>query len=67
MVKDPETYERFERVILCHGVRNAADLAYRDYIEQELPRNPYLGEIIRKQAASTTPRSRASPSSTRAA
>ncbi|HQX23659.1 MAG: ferredoxin--NADP reductase [Xanthomonadales bacterium] len=49
VVKDPDTYARFERVILCHGVRNAADLAYRDYIEQELPRNPYLGEAIRKQ------------------
>ena len=29
VVKDPDTYARFERVILCHGVRNAADLAYR--------------------------------------
>jgi ferredoxin/flavodoxin---NADP+ reductase len=49
VVKDPGTYERFERVILCHGVRNPADLAYRDYIERELPRNPHLGEMIRNQ------------------
>jgi ferredoxin--NADP+ reductase len=27
VVKDPETYERFERVVLCHGVRGAHDLA----------------------------------------
>ena len=39
VIKDPETYERFERVILCHGVRHAQDLAYRDYIENELPRH----------------------------
>jgi ferredoxin--NADP+ reductase len=46
-IKDPETYERFDTVVLTHGVRGVADLAYRDYIEQELPRHEYLGEIIR--------------------
>ena len=46
VIKDPETYERFERVILCHGVRHASDLAYRDYIVNELPRHELLGEII---------------------
>ena len=46
IVKDPETYERFERVVLCHGVRSAADLAYRDYIVNELPRHEFLGEQI---------------------
>ena len=49
IVKDPETYERFERVVLCHGVRNAVDLAYRDYIVNELPRHEYLGEQIARQ------------------
>ncbi|HZH44308.1 MAG TPA: ferredoxin--NADP reductase [Lysobacter sp.] len=46
VIKDPETYERFERVILCHGVREAKDLAYRDYILNELPRHEFLGEQI---------------------
>ena len=46
VVKDPETYERFDRVILTHGVRNIADLAYHDYITRELPRHEYLGEVI---------------------
>ncbi|KFL37771.1 ferredoxin--NADP reductase [Arenimonas donghaensis] len=46
VVKDPETYERFDRVILTHGVRNVADLAYHDYITRELPRHEYLGEVI---------------------
>ena len=41
--------ERFERVILTHGVRNVADLAYHDYITRELPRHEYLGEVIAKQ------------------
>ena len=46
IAKDPETYERFENIILCHGVRNAGDLAYRDYIERELPNHQFLGEQI---------------------
>jgi len=49
IVKDPDTYERFERVILCHGVRHASDLAYRDYIERELPRHEFLGDILREK------------------
>jgi len=49
IVKDPETYERFERVILCHGVREAKDLAYRDYVVNELPRHEFLGEQIREK------------------
>jgi ferredoxin--NADP+ reductase len=49
VIKDPATYERFERVILCHGVRNAADLAYRDYIRHELPRHEFLGDQITRQ------------------
>ncbi|MGY1409744.1 ferredoxin--NADP reductase [Luteimonas sp. A611] len=49
VIKDPETYERFERVIVAHGVRSAGDLAYRDYIVNELPRHELLGEQIARQ------------------
>jgi ferredoxin--NADP+ reductase len=49
VVKDPETYERFERVVVCHGVRSAGDLAYRDYFEKELPRHELLGEVLREK------------------
>jgi ferredoxin--NADP+ reductase len=45
-IKDPETYERFDKVVLCHGVRNARDLAYRDYIVNELPQHEFLGAQI---------------------
>lgn len=47
IVKDPETYERFEKVIVCHGVRFEKDLAYRDYFEKELPNDEILGDIVR--------------------
>ncbi len=49
IVKDPETYERFDRVILTHGVRRARDLAYRDYFEKELPQHEFLGDRIREK------------------
>ncbi len=49
VIKDPGTYERFDRVILAHGVRNIEDLAYRDYFENELPQHEFLGEMIREK------------------
>jgi len=47
LVKDPAVYERFEKVILVHGCRTAAELAYADEIENQLPNDELLGEEIR--------------------
>ena len=49
IIRDPETYERFEQVVLVHGVRLVSELAYQDYITQDLPKNEFLGEMISKQ------------------
>jgi ferredoxin/flavodoxin---NADP+ reductase len=46
LVKDPEVYERFEQVVLVHGVRMTSELAYEHYLTQELPRHEFLGEAI---------------------
>ena len=46
IIRDPETYEKFDRVVLTHGVRTSAELAYSDYITEELPNDPWLGEEI---------------------
>ena len=46
IVRDPEVYERFEQVVLIHGVRQVAELAYRELLTEELPRHEYLGELI---------------------
>ena len=32
-----------------HGVRQVAELAYHDYITQELPQHEFLGELVSKQ------------------
>ncbi len=49
IIRDPETYEKFEQVILVHGCRLVAELAYRDYITNELPRHEFLGEMVSQQ------------------
>ena len=49
IIKDPEAYERFDKIIVAHGVRYREDLAYRTVIENTLPAHPYLGEMIRQR------------------
>ena len=46
IIKDPEIYEAFDKVILTHGCRTVDELAYRELITGDLPRNEYLGETI---------------------
>lgn len=49
LVRDPGIYERFEKVVLVHGVRKVEDLAYHDYLTQVLPNHEWLGEAVREQ------------------
>ena len=49
IVQDPETYERFEKVVLIHGVRQVNELAYARFFEHDLPNNEYIGESVRRQ------------------
>jgi ferredoxin/flavodoxin---NADP+ reductase len=47
IIRDPHTYERFEKVILVHGVRIVSELAYAEYITDELPKNEFFGDEVR--------------------
>ncbi len=49
VIQDPETYERFEKVVLIHGVRHVNELAYGDFITRELPQNEFIGEEVREK------------------
>ncbi|UOD49922.1 ferredoxin--NADP reductase [Orrella daihaiensis] len=49
IVRDPETYEKFDEVIVVHGVREVAELAYRDLFIRELPEHEFLGELVRNK------------------
>ncbi|MFM2058791.1 MAG: hypothetical protein RLY71_3176 [Pseudomonadota bacterium] len=46
VVRDPETYEKFDEVILVHGVRQVDELAYHDLLTKHLPEHELLGEIV---------------------
>lgn len=47
IIRDPETYERFEKVVLIHGCREVAELAYGELITEQLPNHEFLGEDVR--------------------
>ena len=49
IIRDPDTYEKYEKVILVHGVREVKELAYYDQITKDWPEDEVLGEIISNQ------------------
>ncbi len=49
LIQDIAVYDNFEKVILVHGVRTVKELAYADFIKDELPNNEFLGEEIRSK------------------
>lgn len=49
IIKDPEAYERFEKIVVVHGVRFVKDLAYGEFIEKALPDDEFIGEFVRDQ------------------
>lgn len=49
IVRDPEAYARYDKVVLVHGARRVSDLAYRHYLTEELPRHEYLGDAVREK------------------
>lgn len=49
VIRDPETYEKFEQVVLVHGVREVKELAYRELLESQLKQDEFLGEMVDKQ------------------
>ena len=49
IIRDPETYERFEKVFLIHGVRYVSELAYHKRLSNKMADDEYLGDIMREQ------------------
>src|SRR5690554_3400007 len=47
LIQDPEIYERFEKIILVHGVRHVSEVAYSEFITKNLPDNEFFGEQLR--------------------
>ena len=46
LMRDPETYEKFEQVILTHTCREVAELAYGEELARNLGEDPLIGELV---------------------
>jgi len=49
IIRDPEVYDRFDKLVLVHGCRHIKDLVYCDAIEQHLPKDEFIGELVREK------------------
>lgn len=49
VIRNPETYLRFENVVLLHGCRRIAELAYGEMITEKLPSDELVGDFVRYQ------------------
>lgn len=45
VLRDPETYERFDRIVVTHTVREVRDLAYRNFLTREVFDDPLIGDL----------------------
>jgi ferredoxin--NADP+ reductase len=46
LIRDPETYERYEQVILTHTCRQEAELSYGLRLVNDLKNDPLVGEMV---------------------
>ncbi len=49
IIKDPDVYENFEKVILVHGCRYINELSYQKLITHELQDNEYFGDDVKQK------------------
>ncbi len=49
IIKDPEIYAQFDKIILTHGVRYVSELAYKDFITNEWPENEFFGDEVKQK------------------
>ena len=47
VLRDPETHERFEHIVVSHTVRQKEELAYREFLEDEIRTDEIFGELLR--------------------
>ena len=49
IIRDPDVYDLFSRVVLVHSVRRVSDLAYRDLLESKLADDPLVADAAAEQ------------------
>lgn len=46
LIKDPEVYDRFERIVLVHGCRQVSELAYGEQLVASLAGDEFFGPVL---------------------
>jgi ferredoxin--NADP+ reductase len=46
LIKDPDVYERFERIVLVHGCRQVNELAFGEELVAKLKGDELLGPLL---------------------
>jgi ferredoxin/flavodoxin---NADP+ reductase len=46
LIKDPDVYERFGTIVLVHGSRAVAELAYGEQLVESLRRDEFFGDVL---------------------
>jgi ferredoxin/flavodoxin---NADP+ reductase len=49
ILQDPAIWEAYETVVMMHGCREVAELAYGQRLVRMLPENEYFGEFVREK------------------
>ncbi len=45
IIKDPDTYDRYDHIVLVHGCREIAELGYGEQVVNEVKADEFLGEL----------------------
>ena len=46
LIRDPDLYERYDQIILCHTCREIAELNYSSKLVESLNDDPLIGEMV---------------------
>ena len=49
VIRDPEFYQAFDKIILTHGVRWKSELGYFEHITEDMPEDEYFGELVKEK------------------
>ena len=47
VLRDPETWARFDQIVVTHTVRQVQDLAYRPFLARDIFEDPLVGDLAR--------------------
>ena len=47
VIRDPEFYEAFDKIILTHGVRWKSELGYFEHITEDMPEDEHFGDLVK--------------------